>query len=135
MERLTSDRPWEEAKEDLVSEPGYSFIWQRLNAIEKVLGKDYDLDRLKEIVEADREERCIVNPLKADDEVYITLLGRVFLFEVTSVVWYRSSPIYKAMHGINLCYVFHQDDIDKTVFLKKEEAEAALRRMQDEGVH
>lgn len=51
MERLTSDRPWEEAKEDLVSEPGYSFIWQRLNAIEKVLGKDYDLDRLKEIVE------------------------------------------------------------------------------------
>lgn len=52
MERLTSDRPWEEAKEDLVNELGYSFIWQRLNAIEKVLGKDYDLDRLKEIVEA-----------------------------------------------------------------------------------
>ena len=51
MERLTSARPWEEAKEDLVNEPGYSFLWQRLNAIEKVLGKDYDLDRLKEIVE------------------------------------------------------------------------------------
>lgn len=135
MERLTTNRDWSEAIRDLSHELGYSHIWQRLNAIENILGDDYDLDRLKEIVEADREERCIVNPLKADDEVYITLLGRIFLFEVTSVVWYRSSPIYKAMHGINLCYVFHQDDIGKTVFLKKEEAEAALRRMQNEGVH
>ena len=103
----------------------------RLASIENILGDDYDLDRLKELVQADREERCVVHPLKSDDEVYIILLSRVFLFEVTSAVWYRESPIYKAMHGIHLCYVFNQDDIGKTVFLTREEAEAALEEMKE----
>lgn len=100
--------------------------------LSKIFGEDYDLDRLKELVKADREERCVVHPLKSDDEVYIILLSRVFLFEVTSAVWYRESPIYKAMHRIHLCYVFNQDDIGKTVFLTREEAEAALERMEGE---
>lgn len=98
--------------------------------LSKIFGEDYDLDRLKELVQADREERCVVHPLKSDDEVYIILLSRVFLFEVTSAVWYRESPIYKAMHGIHLCYVFNQDDIGKTVFLTREEAEATLKKMK-----
>ena len=104
----------------------------REDAIKDILGDDYDLDRLKELVQADREERCVVHPLKSDDEVYIILLSRVFLFEVTSAVWYRESPIYKAMHGIHLCYVFNQDDIGKTVFLTRKEAEAALERVEGE---
>ena len=102
----------------------------REDAIKDILGDDYDLDRLKELVQADREERCVVHPLKSDDEVYIILSSRVFLFEVTSAVWYRESPIYKAMHGIHLCYVFNQDDIGKTVFLTREEAEATLKKMK-----
>lgn len=55
MERLTTNRDWSEARRDLRHELGYSHIWKRLNAIEDILGDDYDLDRLKEIVEADRE--------------------------------------------------------------------------------
>ena len=102
----------------------------REDAIKDILGDDYDLDRLKELVQADREERCVVHPLKSDDEVYIILLSRVFLFEVTSAVWYRESPIDKDMHGIHLCYVFNQDDIGKTVFLTREEAEATLKKMK-----
>lgn len=135
MKRLTSKRNWEEAKIDLKHEMGYSHIWKRLAEIENILGDDgddYDLDRLKELVQTDREGRCVVHPLKSDDEVYIILLSRVFLFEVTSAVWYRESPIYKAMHGIHLRYVFNQDDIGKTVFLTREEAEAALERMEGE---
>ena len=134
MKRLTSKRSWEESKSDLKHEMGYSHIWKRLAEIENILGDDgddYDLDRPKELVQADREERCVVHPLKSDDEVYIILLSRVFLFEVTSAVWYRESPIYKAMHGIHLCYVFNQDDIGKTVFLTREEAEAALEKMKE----
>ena len=100
--------------------------------LSKIFGEDYNLNRLKEIVQADREERCVVHPLKSDDEVYIILLSRVFLFEATSAVWYRESPIYKAMHGIHLCYVFNQDDIGKTVFFTREEAEAALKKMKGE---
>ena len=32
----------------------------RLNEIEAITGDDYDLDRLRELVEADREGRCVV---------------------------------------------------------------------------
>lgn len=62
MERLTSRRAWEEAREDLRNEYGYSHIWQRLQKIEDILGDDYDLARLREIVDADREGRCVVLP-------------------------------------------------------------------------
>ena len=34
----------------------------RLVTIEDILGDDYDLDRLRELVEADREGRCVVLP-------------------------------------------------------------------------
>ena len=51
VDRLTTSREWEEAKEDLRNEFGYSHIWRRLNAIEDILGDDYDLARLRELVE------------------------------------------------------------------------------------
>lgn len=57
MKRLTSKRSWEEAKSDLKHEMGYSHIWKRLAEIENILGDDgddYDLDRLKELLEKDR---------------------------------------------------------------------------------
>ena len=60
MERITSNRPWAEAQKNLSNEMGYSHIWTRLNAIEDILGEDYDLDRLRELVEADREKRCVI---------------------------------------------------------------------------
>ena len=34
----------------------------RLSAIEDVLGDEYDLDRLRDLVQADREGRCVVIP-------------------------------------------------------------------------
>lgn len=46
MERLTSEKTWEEASKDLQHELGYSFIWKRLNQIENILGKNYDLNIL-----------------------------------------------------------------------------------------
>ena len=67
MKRLTSKRPWEEAREDLKAEYGYSHIWKRLQRIEDILGEDYDLDRLREIVEADRDGLCVVLPCKPGD--------------------------------------------------------------------
>ena len=42
----------------------------RLKMIEKILGDDYDLDRLKELLEADREGRCVVLPCKVGDKVW-----------------------------------------------------------------
>lgn len=34
--------------------------WERLKAIEDILGNEYDLDRLRELVQADSEGRCVV---------------------------------------------------------------------------
>ena len=103
MDRLTSKRTWEEAGKELGQEYGYSHIWKRLNQIEDILGDDYDLDRLRELVEAEKAGRCVLHPLKAEDEVYIAILGRVLPFEVTNAVWYGASPTYKAKIGRASC--------------------------------
>ena len=99
--------------------------------LEDILGDTYDLDRLRELVEADKAGRCVLHPLKAEDKVYIAILGRVLPFEVVNAVWYGASPTYKAMHGMHLCFAFKQDDIRKTVFLTREAAEAALAKETD----
>lgn len=69
MDRLTTSRKWEDARKDLKNELGYSHIWKRLNAIEDILGDDYDLGRLRELVEADRDERVVVLPVKPGGKV------------------------------------------------------------------
>ena len=37
--------------------------FDRLAAIENILGDEYDLDRLRELVEADRPETCPIQPV------------------------------------------------------------------------
>ena len=60
MKRLTERRPngvihvdFIEAKESVMS---------RLAAIEDILGDEYDLDRLRKLVEADRDGKCVILP-------------------------------------------------------------------------
>lgn len=59
VERLTERYGDGTAYYDIV--PGKSVI-DRLADIEDILGGDYDLDRLRELVEADRDGRCVVIP-------------------------------------------------------------------------
>lgn len=76
MKRLTKRNPetgngyipchWKESAEAI--DKGEN----RLADIEDILGDDYDLDRLKEIVEADRDGRCVVLLVKPGDQVYKT---------------------------------------------------------------
>lgn len=45
--------------------------FDRLAAIEDILGEEYDLDRLRELVQADREGRCVViRPNSVTDDNY-----------------------------------------------------------------
>lgn len=129
MKRLTERRPngvihvdFIEAKESAVS---------RLAAIEDILGDEYDLDRLRELGQADREGRCVVLPCKVEDDVYINILGRTLPFTVISISQMASTPTFKAQHGIRLVYIFKADDVGETVFLTREDAEATLRREQE----
>lgn len=63
MERLTSKKTWKEVLKNRRDEYGYSHIWKRLNAIENILGDDYDLKHLWEIVEIDRKWAKDVAPV------------------------------------------------------------------------
>nr|DAR15143.1 MAG TPA: hypothetical protein [Caudoviricetes sp.] len=107
-------------------------IVRRLAAIEDILGDEYDLDELREMVQAKREGRCVVLPCKIDDDVYINLFGRTLDATVISISELASTPTYKAMYGIRLCYIFKADDVGRTVFLTREAAEEALKAREQE---
>ena len=77
------------------------------------------IDRLRELAKADREGRCVALPCKVGDTVYQVDDIRVYALEVRNL-------IYDA--GI---LAFDESTIGKTVFLTREEAQAALRREQD----
>ena len=107
-------------------------IIDRLAAIEDILGDEYDLDELREMVQAKRDGRCVVLPCKIDDDVYINLFGRTLDATVISISELASTPTYKAMYGIRLCYIFKADDVGRTVFLTREAAEEALKAREQE---
>lgn len=43
---------------------------ERIGLIEDILGDDYDLSRLRDLVQADRDGRCFVSDVKLGDEVF-----------------------------------------------------------------
>lgn len=50
----------------------------RLSAIEDILGDEYDLDRLRELVQADREGRCVViRPNSVTDDNYKIICRKI----------------------------------------------------------
>lgn len=153
MERLTfegnfCDIAMCDAEPDICGICDQRKVWERLKAYEdtglepedfkKAFNEDALLkmtaqylgttpDRLREWAQTDKEDRLVALPCKEDDEVYVLLIGRVLPFEVTSVnLDGRGQPLFRAMHGLRLVYAFRTEDINKTVFLTREEAEAAL---------
>ena len=63
-------------------EPPYPVVTQeaidRLSAIEDILGEEYDLDRLRELVQADREGRCVViRPNSVTDDNYKIICRKI----------------------------------------------------------
>lgn len=69
MERLTKKdykTGWPVVRPDCTV---YSMT-NRLAAIEDILGDDYELDHLRELVQAERDGRCIYAPAQIGDIVY-----------------------------------------------------------------
>lgn len=106
----------------------------RLAAIEDILGDDYDLDRLRELAQADRDGRCVVVPVKLGQPVYCL---QDYFNDATMKSEKRVKcrlvdfvPVASKMFETNgLIYQF--SEIGKTVFLTREEAEAALEEMKN----
>lgn len=83
-------------------------------------------EQLMDLVQAYQDGRCVVLPCKIDDEVYVNIMGKTLPLTVTSISWITESPTFKAMHGVQLCFIFKAEDVGKTVFLTREAAQAAL---------
>lgn len=110
-------------------------VIDRLAAIEDILGDDYDLDRLKELVEADREGKCVLLPCKVGDKLYKISENGVKEVVVQSIVFMLSHTVnHLTVHVANergAMTEIETKDFGKTVFLTREEAEAALEKMKE----
>lgn len=135
MERLTNKNLRKEMENTVIIEvPWAVSAWVRLADIEDILGDDYDLDRLKELVEADREGRYVVLPCKVGDKVYCiqsyfndAKMRSEKKVKCRVVDFVQSSPDLFECQGM----IYKFEDIGKTVFLTREEAEAALGKMKE----
>ena len=155
-------------------------IVDRLAAIEDILGDEYDLDELKEVVQAKREGRCVVLPAGIGDTVYHITTCKNFS-QVLDGTMYGPDGELGTATGLycpcelaetcpfpcdydgsfdcekhkNALAIFEDvvtgilsddmqdtllleysgnaafDDFGKTVFLTRQEAQAALRRKQE----
>ena len=94
----------------------------RLATIEDILGDDYDLKRLRELVEVDRDGRCVVLPCKIGSAVYSVRHQRVADDEYR-MSFHDELSVIEQKFGL-----IHADCVGKTVFLTREAAEDALKK-------
>lgn len=103
----------------------------RLASIENILGDEYDLDRLKELVEADKDGRCVVLPCKIGDTVYDILMGKITEKAIISIHFLLSKSVnhlcLQAINNRGALTTIETENLGKTVFYTREEAEAALK--------
>lgn len=85
------------------------------------------IDRLRELAEADKDRRLVMLPCKVGDTVYFALIGRIIEKQVFSIVSFSNST---RIYCGGTSEYFRPEDIGKTVFLTREEAEKALRGME-----
>ena len=84
--------------------------------------------RLRELAEADKDGRVVVLPCKVGDTVYFALLGRIIEKQVFSIVSFSNST---RIYCGGTSEYFRPEDIGKTFFLARAEAEKALQEMED----
>lgn len=90
-------------------------IYDRLAAYEDILGDEYDLDELKEVVQAKREGRCVVLPEGGCEDKD----GENALKSAMHTCFYHNNPVTR----------FIADAVAEK--LTRQDAQAALRREQE----
>lgn len=118
-----------------------------LSDITDVLGDTYDLDRLRELVEADKAGQCFVSAVKIGDHVFDVGEGTIDEWEVTGIsvgdaclelygneiVEYDDEVIVTAK-GVTVYgkMQFPVSSIDEDVYRTQEAAEAALAKEEEQ---
>lgn len=126
---------------------------ERLAAIEDILGDNYDLDELMEMVQAKQEGRCVVQKFAPGSEVWVVerdvdgeatvVSGVVFVVSVSDV-----AIVFPSINGCSDLDFILGDFVEETAssfsgdfsgyplsdcYKSHEEAQAALRREHDEN--
>ena len=86
-------------------------------------------NRLRELAEADKDGRVVVLPCRQGDELWTYCnhpVKRVYSFTVSDVSTLNGRTVLNTL-GLG---TIRPEDIGKTVFLTREEAEKALREME-----
>ena len=101
-------------------------IINRLAAIEDILGEEYDLDRLRELAQADRLIGMTVYESNKRGFISTYEVISVHISKCSILVgWNLLDGVYSNLNG------FEISALGKSIFLTRAEAEAALRREQE----
>ena len=106
----------------------------RLKEIEDILGDDYDLDRLKELVEADREGKCVVLPCKVGESIWEVLDVCNFpgdCHETQTCKGCEYREIFKEKLAFSLYMISQNGKLEPPYYVSEKEAEAALEKMKE----
>ena len=113
----------------------------RLGSIEDILGADYDLNRLRELVEADRAGRCVVLPVlpalrpgTCGSEIYILLDSGEIVEDGVCDIWIGLNNSGKLTLNFSTfdSEDFETADIGKRIFWDVESAQQAASRLKGE---
>ena len=85
------------------------------------------IERAHNLHVADKEGRVVVLPCKVGDTVYFALLGRIIEKQVFSIVSFSNST---RIYCGGTSEYFRPEDIGKTFFLARAEAEKALQKIE-----
>ena len=106
-----------------VREHAMDFYW-RLKAYEDTWDYGIDIERMKELAEADRVGRVVVLPCKMGDKLYRVFAGEIFEYRVGSMKYFAIQGRWD-IETYPFCPCV-ESSIGKTIFLTREEAEKAL---------
>ena len=107
-------------------------IIDRLAAIEDILGDEYDLDRMRELAQADRGGRRIVLPCKKGDTVWRIVHDAAphITKDRCTDIKYENRDIWVHLIGDR---VMGGWNFGKLLFLTREDAKEALKAREQDG--
>nr|DAO86158.1 MAG TPA: hypothetical protein [Caudoviricetes sp.] len=86
------------------------------------------MDKIREWVKADKEKRLVVQPCKVGDKLYRVFAGEIFEHRVGSMKYFAIQGRWDIETYPFCPYV--ESSIGKTIFLTREEAERALKEVE-----
>lgn len=114
----------------------------RLASIEDILGDDYNLDRLRELLESVRAKRCFALPVLpslrpgiTSSEVFILLDSGEIVTDTVGGIFIApdDSGNIKIMFDTFDSGYFDDDDVGKRIFWTLEDAQKAAAALKDKG--